>query len=158
MLGNKERGAWAKLGAISGLGLPVLLGLLAKYIGSITIQFSTYQVQGVGGLEGILTNYLSQIVQGTLPFQAYIFSAIAGAIFFVLGAMSADYIGALKGTKTERVWVVIFFGYIISFFVAQWALSIPPFDLFVTWAISAVVNALLIVGIASATKQAKFIP
>jgi len=127
---------WGILGLFIGATIPIIVKLLSKWaIPGISITQATINIQVTTPSSAIydwligIINY-SPTIPGTIPFLgvpvgAIITGALSLGLAFGIGALVADMIGFLTGSKARKVFVVTLAAGLIGALITQSLLIIP---------------------------------
>lgn len=129
-LKQKDVTAWGVLGAVAGVGTGFLLetvSKLASMIPGVSVDLQSISVQTSGltdvvntGLSDKISLYAGKLL-GALPVgltgMEWLYIALGGALFTIIGAYIADMLGFLKGSKLQKVMAVMIIGGVIVGYV-----------------------------------------
>lgn len=132
-MNQKEITKVGVFGAVAGLATPLLLkhvimpvlNWIATVIPSVSLKLAEPSAisisvrESLTGINGGLTAWLADALgfTATIPYQNYVYAAIGGALFFVLGAYALESLDLLKGDKVAKTRAVIFAGSAIAWLI-----------------------------------------
>ena len=149
---------WGVFGAVAGVGFPYVLKLINSIPG-ISVQSTigaNIPVQDVNtGLGQYLINTLGF---GSIGLPEILMSAMGGALFFILGALVIDMIGAMKGSDVVRVSKVALVAGLLTGMILNQLLALPTLAEFVIAVIGSFVAGYLLVTVLKTFKLQRLIP
>jgi len=165
-LGNKELMAYGKLGAVAGLATGFLLKTISGIVSmvpGVSLDLQSISI-GTTGLGGIVNTDLSQYAQKLfgmvnvpLSGMEWLYVAIGGAIFMILGAYLADMFGMLKGTTVKKLTTVMVIAGIASGWILSMSVGIPAISAIVVMVVDAFVLSWILVQVDKGIKT-KLVP
>jgi len=140
---------YGMFGAVAGVATSFVLGTISKFVSMIPgVSLNLQSISISGQVSGALNTGLSTYVQKALgmisvPLQMsdWIWSAVGGALFVIIGLYVADMLGVYKGSRLKRIATVFVVGGLVSGFLIAKAISIPSIPLIITMAVDALVLA-----------------